>query len=292
MSSFWSLFIIIITVAMIIGVLWLLFANAQGKPTTEDTGHVWDGDLREYNNPLPRWWFNLFIITAAFAVGYLAIYPGLGSFQGGLGWSSDQQLEHRLAKVEAKREAIFAQFKDQDVAAMAGDPAALSLGKDVFLNNCAGCHGADAQGAVGFPNLSDGDWLYGGEPDKIVATITNGRTGIMPALGATMDGATLDALVQTVAHWNDPQLDPAVREKGMAQFNVTCMACHGPTGTGNPLLGAPNLTDDVWLYGGTTARIRETIMGGRQGQMPAHRDLLSADEIKVVAAYVYSLSHQ
>ncbi|MDD3763606.1 MAG: cytochrome-c oxidase, cbb3-type subunit III [Nevskiales bacterium] len=291
MSAFWSWFVIAITVMSMIGALWLLFSNAKGKMTTEDTGHVWDGDLREYNNPLPRWWLNLFVLTVVFAVVYLAVYPGLGNFGGQFGWTSDKQLQERLEKVEAKREAIFAQFGDQGPAELSKNPAALSLGKDVFLNNCAGCHGADAKGAIGFPNLTDNDWLYGGSPETIVASITNGRTGIMPPLGATMDKDTLEALVKTVAHWGDPSLDPAVREKGMAQFNTTCMACHGPDGKGNPMLGAPNLTDNVWLYGGTTDRIRQTLVNGRQGKMPAHQPLLSKDEIKVVAAYVYSLSH-
>ncbi len=290
MSTFWSLFIIVITVGSMIGALWLLFSNARGKMSTEDTGHVWDDDLREYNNPLPRWWLNLFVLTVIFAAIYLAVYPGLGSFGGQFGWTSDKQLAERLNKVEAKREAIFAQFGDQGPAELSKNAAALSLGKDVFLNNCAGCHGADAKGAVGFPNLTDHDWLYGGSPETIVASITNGRGGVMPPLGATMDKDTLEALVQTVAHWSDPKLDPAVREKGMAQFNITCMACHGPTGTGNPMLGAPNLTDNIWLYGGSTDRIRETLTKGRQGQMPSHKPLLSPDEIKVVAAYVYSLS--
>ncbi|TJY63007.1 cytochrome-c oxidase, cbb3-type subunit III [Sinimarinibacterium sp. CAU 1509] len=290
MSTFWSLFIIVISVGSMLGSLWLLFSNARGKMSTEDTGHVWDDDLRENNNPLPRWWLNLFVLTVIFAAIYLAFYPGLGNFAGTLGWTSNKQLAERLQVVEAKREALFSQFRDQDPGALSKNAAALSLGRDVFLNNCAGCHGADAKGAVGFPNLTDHDWLYGGTPETIVATITNGRNGMMPALGPSMDKATLDAVVQTVAHWNDPKLDPAIREKGMAQFNITCMACHGPTGTGNPILGAPNLTDNIWLYGGSTDRIRETLMKGRQGKMPPHQPLLSADEIKVVAAYVYSLS--
>ncbi len=290
MSTFWSLFIIVISVGSMLGSLWLLFANARGKMSTEDTGHVWDDDLRENNNPLPRWWLNLFVLTVIFAAIYLAFYPGLGNFAGKLGWTSDKQLAERLQVVEAKREALFVQFRDQDPGALSKNAAALSLGRDVFLINCAGCHGADAKGAVGFPNLTDHDWQYGGTPETIVATITNGRTGIMPALGPSMDQATLDAVVQTVAHWNDPKLDPAIREKGMAQFNITCVACHGPNGTGNPILGAPNLTDAIWLYGGSTDRIRETLANGRQGKMPSHQALLSADEIKVVAAYVYSLS--
>ncbi len=289
MSGFWHWFVIVITVGSLAGALWLLFSNAKGKMTTEDTGHVWDDDLREYNNPLPRWWLNLFIITVIFAVGYLAIYPGLGNFAGQFGWTSDKQLAERLAEVQAKRDAVFAEFRGQEVGALASNAAALSLGRDVFLNTCAGCHGANAQGAVGFPNLTDGDWLYGGTPEAIVASITYGRNGMMPAFAGAIEPATVDALVDTVVHWNDPKLDPAVRAKGMAQYNITCMACHGPEGKGNPLLGAPNLTDTVWLYGGTRERVRESILNGRRGAMPAHEKLLDADEIRVVSAYVLSL---
>lgn len=290
MSAFWHWFVIVITVVSILGALWLLFSNARGKMSTEDTGHVWDDDLREYNNPLPRWWLNLFVITVVFAIGYLVIYPGLGNFAGKFGWTSDKQLDERLSEVRAKRDALFAQFRDQDAGALASNAAALSLGRDVFLNTCAGCHGANAQGAIGFPNLTDGDWLYGGSPDAVLASITYGRNGMMPAFNGAIDAATVDALVSTVTHWNDPKLDAAVREKGMAQFNITCVACHGAEGKGNPLLGAPDLTDAVWLYGGTRERVRETILFGRKGAMPAHEKLLGADEIKVVAAYVLSLS--
>lgn len=290
MSAFWHWFVVVITGVSILGALWLLFSNARGKMSTEDTGHVWDGDLREYNNPLPRWWLNLFVITVVFAIGYLAIYPGLGNFGGKFGWTSDKQLDERLSAVRAKRDALFAQFRDQDVGALASNAAALSLGRDVFLNTCAGCHGANAQGAIGFPNLTDHDWLYGGTPETVLASVTYGRNGMMPAFNGAIDAATVDALAATIAHWNDPKLDAAVREKGMAQFNITCAACHGAEGKGNPLLGAPNLTDTVWLYGGTKERIRESILFGRKGAMPAHEKLLGGDEIKVVAAYVLSLS--
>ncbi|MFP5305398.1 MAG: c-type cytochrome, partial [Gammaproteobacteria bacterium] len=154
------------------------------------------------------------------------------------------------------------------------------------------CHGADAQGAIGFPNLADHDWLYGGAPETVLASVTRGRNGVMPPFNSAIDAESVDALVRTVAHWNDPKLDGAVRAKGMAQYNITCAACHGPDGKGNPLLGAPNLTDDVWLYGGTRERVRETILFGRKGAMPAHEKLLGADELKVVTAYVLSLSPQ
>lgn len=290
MTGFWSLFIIIITVVSVLGTLWLLLSNAKGKPTTEDTGHVWDGDLRELTNPLPRWWFNLFILTIVFTAIYLALFPGLGNFAGQLGWTSSEQMQTKLDAVLAKRASLFAQYAQQDPEQMVGNPAAMALGRDVYLINCAGCHGADARGAVGFPDLADQDWLYGGTPHAISVSIASGRNGMMPPMAAGMDAETLDALVKTVAHWGDSALDGAVREKGMAQYTISCAACHGMDGKGNPMMGAPNLTDAVWLYGGTHERVLASIEQGRRGAMPAHAKLLSADEIKVLTAYVYGLS--
>ncbi|WP_028081221.1 cytochrome-c oxidase, cbb3-type subunit III [Solimonas soli] len=286
----WHWTVIVITVASIVGALWLLFANARGKPGEADTGHVWDDDLREYNNPLPRWWLNLFVITIVFGVGYFALYPGLGNFAGRLGWTSQQQMQQSLDGYRAQRDHQFAAFHERDVATLAGDPAARAAGRSVFLNNCAGCHGADAKGALGFPNLTDKDWLYGGTPEAIVASVTFGRNGTMPPFNGAIDAATVKALVRYVGHWNDPALDAATREQAQKQFAITCAACHGPDGHGNPALGSANLTDDIWLHGGSSERIRETILFGRKSAMPAHEKILTADEIKVVSAYVYSLS--
>jgi cytochrome c oxidase cbb3-type subunit 3 len=186
---------------------------------------------------------------------------------------------------------MFALLKNKDVAALSTDPTALSLGREVFVNNCAGCHGADARGAIGFPNLTDNDWLFGGSPEQIVQTITNGRTGVMPPFKAALNEQQLKALLDFVPYWSDPQLDPARREAGMKQFMQTCAACHGADGKGNPMIGSANLTDDIWLFGGGRERVRETIENGRTGTMPAWNNVLTPDEIRVVAAYVYSLSH-
>ncbi|MBX6419757.1 MAG: cytochrome-c oxidase, cbb3-type subunit III [Nevskia sp.] len=289
MSTFWSGFVIVISLGMIAACLWLLFANARGAPG-ETTGHVWDEDLREYNNPLPRWWFNLFVILSAFGVGYLVLYPGLGNFRGWLGWTSTQQLQQNLDTLTARRKAAFAALAGKDIPALAQDPGARTLGRAVFLNNCAGCHGADAQGAVGFPNLTDDDWLYGGSPEAIVATITHGRNGVMPPIGVGLSPEARQALLDFVPYWSDPALDPAKREAGMKQFALTCAPCHGADGKGNKILGAPNLTDDIWLFRGGRAGVEETIMKGRQSAMPAWQNVLTPDEIRVVAAYVYSLA--
>lgn len=290
MNATWHWFIAAIAIASIIGCLWLLFSNARGTPGESTTGHVWDDDLREYNNPLPRWWLNMFILTVVFGIGYLVYYPGLGAFAGKSGWTQEKQLAERMAVVKAKRQAVYATLGDRDVAALSKDPAVLSLGREVFLNNCAGCHGADARGARGFPNLADKDWIYGGTPEAIVTSITNGRQGQMPTFSATLDPKVTDDLVDTVKHWSDPNFNAQRRENAMKTFAVTCAACHGADGKGNPYIGAPNLTDNIWLHGGSREKIRETILFGRKSSMPAHKDILGGDDIRVVSSYVYSLS--
>ena len=289
MSAFWNSFVILITLGSIVFFLWLLLSNARGTPGAE-ADHVWDQDLRENNNPLPRWWLNMFILSIVFALVYLVIYPGLGSFTGVSGWTQEKQLTSRLEAVQQKRQQLYASLKDKDVATLSKEPVAKSLGRDVFLNNCAGCHGADAQGAVGFPNLADHDWLYGGMPEAIVTSITSGRSGSMPPMGAAMQPEALDAVIALLEHWSDTKLDPAVRERGNQQFMMMCAACHGAEGKGNPMLGAPNLTDRIWLHGGSRERLRETLLKGRNSQMPAHEQILSKDEIRLVSAYVYGLS--
>jgi cytochrome c oxidase cbb3-type subunit III len=290
MSPFWHWFVVVVTVASMVGCLWLLFANARRRPDEPaDTGHVWDDDLRERNNPLPRWWLNLFVITVVFGAGYLVAYPGLGNFAGTLGWTQREQAQAALDAVTARREALYAQFRDRDIAALAADPAARSLGREVFLRNCAGCHGADARGALGFPNLADTDWQYGGSPEAIVASIADGRRGVMPMFNGVLSAEAVSTLVAFLPRWNDPRLDAGTRATALRQYAISCAACHGPDGRGNPALGAPNLTDEVWLYGGSPQQLRETILFGRNGNMPAHRALLTADDIRLVAAWVHGL---
>lgn len=274
-----------------VGCLWLLFSTARGKPGEGTTGHVWDETLKEYNNPLPRWWLNMFVLTVLFGFGYLAFYPGLGNFAGRLGWTEKSEMKAQLDEIRARRNAVYATLGTRDLPSLAKDPAVASVGRELFVNNCAGCHGADARGALGFPDLTDKDWLYGGTPENILASITNGRNGQMPAFNGAIDPATLTDLVSTVSRWSDPTLDTAIRARGMKQFNITCLACHGPDGKGNTAIGSANLTDDIWLHGGSREQIRETILFGRNSTMPAHKDILSADDIRVVASYVYSLSH-
>jgi len=290
-SPFWHWFVIVITVGSLAACLWLLFANARRKPgETQDTGHVWDDDLREMNNPLPRWWLNLFVLTVVFAAGYLVFYPGLGNYAGRLGWTQRGEAQAGVDAVREARAALHAQFAGRDFAALAADPAAQSLGRELFLNNCAGCHGADARGAFGFPNLTDADWLYGGSPEAIMASVTQGRRGVMPPFNGALGLEAVQALMAFVPRWSDPALDAGTRATALRQFAVTCAACHGADGRGTPALGAPNLTDGTWLYGGTPEHVRETILFGRTGGMPAHAELLPAEDIRIVSAYVYGLS--
>jgi len=292
MSGLWSTIVIVLVLANILACLWLLVWTSKKRPNEAqegaETGHVWDGDLREYNNPLPRWWLNLFVITVFFGLGYLVLYPGLGNLPGVLGWTEHQQHDERLAVVEERRDALYSTFAGKSIEALMGEHEALEQGGKLFTLNCAGCHGTDAHGAIGFPNLTDGDWLYGGSPDQVFTTITNGRNGAMPALGATMDAATVDNLVAMLQDWESAHANPASFEPAITKFNTMCMACHGMDGKGNPMLGAPNLTDDVWLYGNAPDALKTTLMQGRNGAMPSFKDQLDETQRKLLAAWVLS----
>ena len=293
-SSFWDLYISIITLVSIIGCGVLLVAQSKRRVAggeAETTGHTWDEDLGEYNNPLPRWWMWLFWITIVFGLVYLALYPGLGSYAGLWKWTQVSQLEAENKQADARFGPIYEKFAGQEVAQLAKNPEALAIGQKLFLNTCAGCHASDAGGSRGFPNLTDRDWLWGGTPEAIRTSIAEGRTGAMPPLAAAVGG---DAAARDVAHYvlklAGRTHDGLRAYNGEAKFKAVCAACHGAEGKGNPQLGAPNLTDDIWLHGGTQDAIVETIVKGRTNQMPAHKDILSPAKIHLLAAYVTSLS--
>ncbi|GMV55166.1 MAG: hypothetical protein AMXMBFR6_09710 [Betaproteobacteria bacterium] len=288
-NGFWSIYIAVITVVSIVACAVLLKMNSKRPGAVELGEHVWDESLREWNNPLPRWWSGLFYITLVFAVVYLVVYPGLGAFQGQFGWSSKVQYEAEMDKAKAEYGPIFARYQGQDVKLVAADPEARAMGERLFLTYCAQCHGADARGAKGFPNLTDQDWLYGGAPDHVKASIAEGRNGVMPPmahLGA--EGA------KDVAHYvrslSGLTADSARVARGKDLFQANCAACHGPDGKGNIAIGAPNLTDKVWLYGSAEATIIEGVMKGRNNKMPAHKEFLGDDKVHLLAAYVYGLS--
>jgi cytochrome c oxidase cbb3-type subunit 3 len=294
-SSFWPLFISVITVLGILGCAILLWVTNKTKvQATQDmsTGHVWDGDLREMNNPLPRWWVWMFIITIVFSVAYLIIYPGMGAYQGKLGWTQIGQFEAEMAKAEEVTKPLYDKFMAMSVEEVAADEQGVAIGGRLFLNNCAQCHGSDARGSKGFPNLTDNDWLYGGEPETIKATLTNGRMGMMPPMAA-MVGSEED--VKNVANYvlslSNSQHDAARVELGKEKFMV-CAACHGAEGKGNPMMGAPNLTDGIWLHGAGEKNIIAMINNGKTNQMPAQADKLSEAQIHVLTAYVWGLSNK
>ncbi len=288
-----SLYIAIITIVSIVAcgvLLWAMSSMRTSGTSVETTGHAWDENLAEFNNPLPRWWLWLFWITIAFSFVYLALYPGLGSFKGVLGWSQAAQYDEEMKQADATVGPIFQKYAAMPVEQVAGDPAARAIGERLFLNYCASCHGSDARGAKGFPNLADADSLWGNTPEAIKASIADGRTGVMPPLGAAVGN---DDNILDVAHYvlslSQSNHEPARAERGKEKFAL-CAACHGADGKGNQQLGAPNLTDKVWLYGSGADAIVTAINQGRNNRMPAHKDFLGDAKVHMLAAYVWSLS--
>lgn len=293
-----SLFIIVFTVVNILACLWLMWWTARtrqpNKPaagaTTEKTGHVWDGDLEEFNNPLPRWWLGLFIITVIFGAGYLVVFPGLGNFSGTAGWSSLDAYQQQVEQQREQFETRLASLKDQSLQQLANNPTAMSTARNLFAANCSTCHGSDARGARGFPNLTDDDWLWGKAGDTVYQTIAGGRHGIMPALGDALGTEGVNEVASYVFSLSGGKAPADWIAAGKERFAVLCVACHGPDAKGNQQLGAPDLTDDTWLHGGEFDTIRHTVAQGRDNQMPAHRELLGETKIRLLAAYVLSLS--
>jgi cytochrome c oxidase cbb3-type subunit 3 len=293
-SGFWSFYVAGITLFAIAACLLLLWFSGKARAMTANdntTGHVWDGDLREMNNPLPRWWVGLFIITIIFGLVYLYLYPGLGSFGGSTGWTSQGQFEKEVAKGNAEVAPLYAKFLAMPVEDVAKDPQAHAIGERLFMNNCSQCHGSDAHGGKGFPNLTDTDWLHGGTPDKIVETLTLGRIGQMPPMAAAV-GTTED--VKNVANYvlslSGSPHDSVRAALGKPKFAV-CAACHGADGKGNQTVGAPNLTDDIWLHGYGEAAIINMVNNGKVNQMPAQGQKFSEAQIHVLASYVWGLSN-
>ncbi len=296
MSTFWSIWVTVIVLGTVFGCWWLLWATRKGQTTDTETdrttGHAFDG-IEEYDNPLPKWWFYLFLGACIFALGYLALYPGLGNYKGLLGWTSTNQWEAEVQVAEEKYGEIYAQFGKTDIPELAQNQDAMKIGQRLFANNCSVCHGTAARGQVGFPNLTDNDWLWGGSPDQILHSIAIGREGAMPAKGVmpNMSNEQVDQVVNYVLSFSGREKDADAAKAGAGVFAQACQACHGADGTGMEAMGAPNLTDNVWLYGSTYEWIKETVVNGRQNKMPAQQGRLTDDQIQILAAYVYSLSN-
>jgi cytochrome c oxidase cbb3-type subunit 3 len=296
LTSFWSWYVIIITIVTILACFWLLqwtkgVSNRDEEGDgTGTTGHVWDEDLVELNNPLPKWWLQLFYGTIAFAFIYMILFGGLGNIGGVLGWSQEAQYDAQMEAANEAQEAVFAVYREMDNETLIANADANATGQRLFANSCAMCHGSDGGGARGFPNLTDDDWLYGGSFDTIMQTLENGRAGAMPVMVAGLDDKAITELVVYVQSMSGQKADPVMAANGKKNYDMLCVACHGLDGSGNQALGAPRLNDEIWLYGGEPETIRTTLTAGRNGNMPAHNDLLTEDQRRLITAYVLSLS--
>lgn len=295
MSNFWSTYIIAIVVLNIVGCVALLYftrkKKTSAKENSDTTGHVYDG-IEEYDNPLPLWWLYLFYITIIFSVVYLILYPGLGKYKGYLNWSASSQYVQEVADADEKYLPLYQKYAALSVEELQNEPEALSMGKSVFVNVCYGCHGADGRGSLGYPNLTDNDWLYGGTPEQIKLSILNGRNGVMASFKAVLSDREIDSVSNYISSKNEHGR-PFVKElvaDGEKIFNQNCAACHGANLKGNVALGAPNLTDNVWLHGASPGFVKDVIKNGRINRMPAHEEIIGKDKAHLVTAYVYSLS--
>ena len=303
MTTFWSWYVTLLTSGTILGLIWLVLSTRKGQrpDTTEETvGHAFDG-IEEFDNPLPKWWFMLFILTIVFAIGYLVLYPGMGNWKGLLpgyegGWTGVAQWEKEMAKADAQYGPIYAKYAAMPITEVAADEKALKMGGRLFASNCSVCHGSDAKGAYGFPNLTDNEWRWGGEPETIKTTLLAGRHAVMPAWAEVIGESgvkNVSAYVLTeLAGRKLPEGAKADIEAGKTIFASSCVACHGPQGKGVAAMGAPNLTNpSAFIYGTSFTQLQQTIRYGRQGVMPSQEAFLGNDKVHLLAAYVYSLSH-
>ena len=296
MSSFWSWYIIAISLGVITASGILLYfvqgADTDDTPEGELMPHSFDG-IQELNNPLPKWWKLMFWISILYALGYLVLYPGLGNNPGLLGWSSTGQWQAEMEKAEKTYGPLYKKMAETPITELANDPKAIKMGQRLFVNNCSACHGSSARGAAGYPNLTDNDWLYGSKPETIKQSIMYGRSGMMPPMGAALGGELGTSQVASyVRSLNGYEVDTVAAAEGEKKFKMFCFACHGMDAKGNQMLGAPNLTDGIWLYGGSQKIVEKTITEGRRGKMPAHKELLGEEKVHILASYIYSLSKE
>ncbi len=300
MSSAWSWYIIALVILNLGGATWLLWSTGKrrpGDPKPDETSHHWDGDITEYNQPMPRWWIIGFYLSLVFGVAYFAWYGGLGHYPGISGWTSTSEHDADKAVADARLEQTFAPFAGRELPDLARDADAMRLGRSIFANVCAACHGSSAKGAIGYPDLTDSIWHWGGSPERILESVLDGREGVMPEWGTVLTGMGGEGAVDQVIAYTRTLANPASLEnnalaaKGKPLYEGVCVACHGLDGKGNPMLGAPDLTDDYWMYGDSNESLRQTLTQGRHGSMPAHRGLLGETRSRLVAAYVWSLSN-
>lgn len=318
MTSFWSVWIIFLTLSCVALCAALLYWNSKNYAHVdegESMGHEFDG-IEELNNPLPKWWSYMYWFVIIWGLLYYAYY-GLGDWRGVSGWQSSNQDVVNMAQSrelaqkakdedwysEYDREMIKAekyygeQFKalaKRDITDLAKDPEALKIGQRLFIQNCAQCHGSNAKGGPGFPNLTDKDWLYGGDPASIKETLMHGRIAAMPSWEAALGEQGVKDMTAYVLSLSGRKVNAQSAEKGKLKFAM-CAACHGMDGKGslanNLPMGAPNLTDNIWLYGGSQKAVEETLVKGRAGVMPAWKDILGEDKIHLISAYIYRESN-
>jgi cytochrome c oxidase cbb3-type subunit 3 len=293
----WSYFIATVTAVGIIWCLWLLFSQRKTKVTLKpdgmvsDTGHSWDG-LTELNNPLPRWWMWMFLLSCVFGGVYLLLYPGMGSYEGTLKYTTQKEHAGSVEAANQEIKPLYAIYMEMPIEKVASDPQATEIGRRLFLNHCSTCHGSDAGGSKGYPNLTDKDWLYGGEPETIKTTLLKGRAGVMPSFKDSLDGTQIADVTHYVRSLSGLAADQIKVGRGQTVFKNNCVGCHGGNGAGMVAVGAPNLTDKVWLYGSSEATITETLIKGRGGKMPAHEQILTPEKIQMLTAYVWGLSNK
>ena len=293
-SSSWSYYIAAVALIGIVFCLWLLFTQRawlKKEVDVVDTGHVWDGNITELNTSVPRWWTVMYLALCAFGLIYLVLYPGLGSYKGTLNYTTAGQVKADQEALQKRIQPVYDKYSAMSISEIAADSEGRMIGQRLFLNNCAQCHGSDARGARSFPNLADGHWMYGGEPEQIQQSITEGRHGVMPPWGGQITPAEASDIAQYVRSLSGLASDPLQVVRGKRGFDMTCVACHGADGTGNTMLGAPDLTANVWLYGSSEAAIVQTILNGRDNQMPAQKGILSDDQIRMLTAWVWGLSN-
>ncbi|MDQ7989462.1 MAG: cytochrome-c oxidase, cbb3-type subunit III [Candidatus Dactylopiibacterium sp.] len=292
-SDTWHYYVMGLVILSLLFCVWILASNMTRRvkgPVTLHS-HIWDEDLQEYNNPLPRWWMWLFWLALIFGAVYFVLYPGLGRFPGKFGWTAVNQYSAEVAAEDAVVRPIYEKYMKQDLLAVAAEPEAQAMGQRLFLTYCAQCHGSDARGAKGFPNLADNDWLHGGSPEAVKTTITHGRIAAMPPFGPVLGAEGAKDVANYVRSLSGLAHDSLRAQRGREAFAANCVVCHGPEGKGNVELGAPNLTDKIWLWGSSEATIIETATHGRMNQMPAFGERLGEEKVYLLAAYVLGLSH-
>ena len=288
MSTGFSWFVVIGTLGSLLTFFLILYLNRSTQNPGKTTGHSYDG-IEEYDNPLPAWWFWGFIISIVFGIGYLTYYPGLGNFAGLGGWTQTGALSEDQQQADERYGPIFAQYAAVPIDELVNDTSAMRMGRRLFATNCSVCHGTAGTGSTGFPNLTDSEWLWGGDGEQIKATIMSGRNAMMPAWEAALQDEGVTQVAEYVSQLAGREVDAAIAEAGMTRYNTFCVACHGPDGSGQPMLGAPALNNEIWLYGNSRLRIEESIRHGRNGQMPAFAERLGEDKVHILSAYVKSL---